>query len=106
MRLQNYYISDRECNPVDRDESEKIYLAGVVYGRSDIPDGSAIRTSAIASLNDKEAVTEKGEVYEKVTETMWICRNCGHLYFGKKAPAVCPVCAHPQSYFQVNCENY
>jgi rubrerythrin len=37
---------------------------------------------------------------------MWICRNCGHLYFGKKAPAVCPVCAHPQAYFQVNEENY
>lgn len=64
MRLQNYYISDREYNPVARDESEKIFLVGVVYGRSDIPDGSAIRTSTIASLNDKEAVTEKGEVYE------------------------------------------
>ncbi len=49
---------------------------------------------------------EKNEVFEKLTDTMWICRNCGHLYFGKKAPAVCPVCAHPQAYFQVNEENY
>ena len=46
------------------------------------------------------------EVFEKVTETMWKCRNCGHLYFGKKPPVVCPVCAHPQAYFEVNAENY
>ena len=38
--------------------------------------------------------------------TMWECRNCGHLVMGKKAPEVCPVCAHPQSYFEVRAENY
>lgn len=46
------------------------------------------------------------EVFEKVSETMWKCRNCGHLFFGKKPPLACPVCAHPQSYFEVNAENY
>jgi ferredoxin hydrogenase len=45
-------------------------------------------------------------VFEKGEETMWECRNCGHLVMGKKAPAVCPVCMHPQSYFEVRKENY
>ena len=45
-------------------------------------------------------------VFEKAEEAMWECRNCGHLVMGKKAPAVCPVCAHPQSYFEVRKENY
>ena len=49
---------------------------------------------------------ELQKVFEKSEETMWECRNCGHLVIGKKAPAVCPVCAHPQSYFDVRKENY
>ena len=49
---------------------------------------------------------EMQKVFEKAEETMWECRNCGHLVMGKKAPMVCPVCAHPQSYFEVRKENY
>lgn len=49
---------------------------------------------------------EMQAVFEKSEETMWECRNCGHLVMGKKAPEVCPVCAHPQSYFEVRKENY
>ena len=49
---------------------------------------------------------EMQKVFEKSEETMWECRNCGHLVMGKKAPAVCPVCAHPGSYFEVRKENY
>ncbi len=47
-----------------------------------------------------------GEVFAKSDETLWECRNCGHLVMGKKAPAVCPVCQHPQSFFEVRAENY
>ena len=50
--------------------------------------------------------TEMQQVFEKAEETMWECRNCGHLVMGKKAPGACPVCAHPQSYFEVRKENY
>jgi rubrerythrin len=46
------------------------------------------------------------QVFEKAEETMWECRNCGHLVMGKKAPEVCPVCTHPKSYFEVRKENY
>lgn len=49
---------------------------------------------------------EMKAVFEKSEETMWECRNCGHLVIGKKAPLVCPVCGHPQSYFEVRKENY
>jgi rubrerythrin len=49
---------------------------------------------------------EMQKVFEKSDETMWECRNCGHLVIGKKAPEICPVCAHPKSYFEVRKENY
>ncbi|MBQ8953669.1 MAG: rubrerythrin family protein [Clostridia bacterium] len=49
---------------------------------------------------------EMQQVFEKSEEKMWECRNCGHLVMGKQAPEVCPVCAHPQSYFEVRAENY
>ena len=49
---------------------------------------------------------EMQQVFEKAEETMWECRNCGHLVIGQTAPEVCPVCAHPQSYFEVRKENY
>ena len=49
---------------------------------------------------------EMQKVFEKGDMTMWECRNCGHLVMGNKAPQVCPVCAHPQSYFEMRKENY
>ncbi|MDY4144629.1 MAG: rubrerythrin family protein [Bacilli bacterium] len=49
---------------------------------------------------------EMQQVFEKSEITMWECRNCGHIVVGKKAPEVCPVCNHPQSYFEVRKENY
>ncbi len=49
---------------------------------------------------------EDNLVFKKGKETVWICRNCGHVYIGKEAPKVCPVCSHPQSYFEELKENY
>ena len=49
---------------------------------------------------------EDGLVFSKDGDTIWKCRNCGHIVIGKKAPAVCPICNHPQSYFEVKAENY
>ena len=48
----------------------------------------------------------KDRVFEKDEEHFWVCRNCGHVHYGKEAPKVCPVCAHPQSYFELRAENY
>ena len=49
---------------------------------------------------------EGGLVFSKDGDMIWQCLNCGHICVGKQAPEVCPVCAHPQSYFQVKPENY
>ena len=49
---------------------------------------------------------EDAVVFSRDGDSIWICRNCGHVVVGKKAPAVCPVCAHPQSYFELKSENY
>ena len=49
---------------------------------------------------------ENGSVFEKDGEVYWICQNCGHIHKGKTPPKVCPVCAHPQSYFEIKKENY
>ncbi|MBR6825139.1 MAG: rubrerythrin family protein [Oscillospiraceae bacterium] len=55
-----------------------------------------------ALLNNVEMQT----VFEKAEEAMWECRNCGHLVMGKKAPELCPVCAHPQAHFELHATNY
>ena len=49
---------------------------------------------------------EAQEVFAKSEVKVWECRNCGHIVVGEKAPEMCPVCAHPQAYFEVNAENY
>ncbi len=58
------------------------------------------RYRALLKNVEMQAVFEKSEI------TIWECRNCGHLVMGKKAPKVCPVCAHPQAFFEVRKENY
>lgn len=49
---------------------------------------------------------ELAEVFEKSEVKVWECRNCGHIVVGTKAPKICATCAHPQSYFEINIENY
>lgn len=49
---------------------------------------------------------EGGLVFSRDGDMIWQCRNCGHIVIGKEAPSVCPVCAHPQSFFQIKAENY
>ncbi len=48
----------------------------------------------------------KGEVFSREESRVWQCRNCGFIYEGEEAPAVCPVCAHPQAYFELKQDNY
>lgn len=52
------------------------------------------------------ANVEEKEVFERKEEKVWICRNCGYIVTGKKAPEICPVCKHPQSFFELRAENY
>ena len=52
------------------------------------------------------ANVEGGLVFSSEGDAIWECRNCGHIYIGKEAPKICPVCAHPQSFVQKRAENY
>ena len=52
------------------------------------------------------ANVEGGIVFSRDEEMIWQCSNCGHIIVGKKAPEVCPVCAHPQAYFEIKADNY
>ena len=49
---------------------------------------------------------DKGITFKKDGVTIWKCRNCGYIHSGKEAPEICPVCKHPQSFFEVRAENY
>lgn len=49
---------------------------------------------------------ETAEVFKKSSIKVWECRNCGHIVVGENAPEICPVCAHPQAYFEIKAENY
>lgn len=49
---------------------------------------------------------EEGIVFSREGDAIWVCRNCGHVVIGKKAPKVCPVCQHPQSFFELEAHNY
>ena len=52
------------------------------------------------------ANVKEGKVFKADEAVKWHCGNCGHVYEGEEAPQVCPVCAHPQSYFRIKAENY
>lgn len=49
---------------------------------------------------------EEGTVFKKGSIVIWKCRNCGHIHVGTEAPEICPTCAHPKSYFEIQAENY
>mgnify|MGYP003313605002 CR=1 FL=1 len=69
-------------------------------------DDSSFPNWITNSYNKLLANVEGGLVFSKDGDAIWQCRNCGHIVVGKDAPNVCPVCAHPQSFFEINKENY
>ena len=75
-------------------------LAALFEGVGEIEKEHEERYRALLkNLND-------GMVFQKDGVYIWKCRNCGHIHVGKEAPQVCPVCAHPQAYFELKAENY
>ena len=74
---------------------------------ADLFDGVAAIEKEHEERYKKLLANVKGDlVFSKDGDAVWQCSNCGHIVVGKKAPDVCPVCAHPQAYFQVRAENY
>lgn len=98
---ENYEWTDMYARFAADAEAEGFHeLAAQFRGVAEIEKSHEERFRAL--LNNVEMQT----VFEKAGEAMWECRNCGHLVIGKKAPEVCPVCAHPQAYFELHAENY
>ena len=67
---------------------------------------AAIEKTHEERYNKLDPAVKGGEVFVKLEDNVWVCRNCGHIHVGKQAPEVCPVCAHPRAYFELRCENY
>lgn len=67
---------------------------------------AAIEKSHEERYNKLASAVKNGEVFVKLDENVWVCRNCGHIHIGKEAPEICPVCAHPKAYFELRSENY
>jgi len=98
---ENYEWTDMYANfAKDAEEEGFKALANQFRMVAEIEKTHEERYRALLSNVEMQKVFEKGEM------TMWECRNCGHLVMGLKAPKACPVCAHPQSYFEVRKENY
>ena len=75
-------------------------LAALFEGVGKIEKEHEERYLALLKNLDEGMVFQKGDVF------IWKCRNCGHIHVGKEAPKVCPVCAHPQAYFELQAKNY
>ncbi|MBQ9801707.1 MAG: rubrerythrin family protein [Clostridia bacterium] len=98
---ENYEWTDMYATFADEAEAEGFTeIAAKFRAVAKIEKAHEERYRALLKNVEMQAVFAKSE------ETMWECRNCGHLVMGKKAPEVCPVCVHPQSFFEVRAENY
>lgn len=69
------------------------------------------KVGAVEKIHEERYLTlisqlKENSLYKKEENTVWVCRNCGHIHIGKEAPQVCEVCSHPQGYFEVKANNY
>lgn len=118
-KLLNGGVSDTAANLKAAAEGENfewtdMYVRFAKEAREEGFDEIAAQFEGVAAIEKEHEEryrkllknVEGGVVFSKDGDVIWQCINCGHIAIGKKAPEVCPVCAHPQSYFQVKAENY
>ena len=95
-------------------EWTKMYKKMAEDARKEGFNDIAFKFEAVAAIekrheeryNQLAQLVKEGRVFKKSEKKMWICRNCGHIFVGDKAPEKCPVCDHPKSYFQVYNEEF
>ena len=98
---ENYEWTDMYAKMADEAEAEGFYAIAVqMRGVAAIE-----RTHEERYLRLLENIKD-GLVFSREGDTIWVCRNCGHIVIGKNAPKVCPVCFHPQAFFEIKAENY
>lgn len=98
---ENYEWTDMYANMAKDAKAEGFdRIAFLFEGVAKIEKEHEERYLALLKNLDDGVVFKRGEDY------IWKCRNCGHIHTGKEAPGMCPVCAHPQAYFELRCKNY
>lgn len=119
FKLLNDGIQDTAANLLDAAEGENyewtdMYATFAKEAREEGFDQIAFLFEGVAKIEKEHeeryrkllANVKDGLVFSRDGEMIWQCANCGHIVVGKKAPDVCPVCSHPQAYFQIKAENY
>lgn len=95
-------------------EWTKMYAEFAKTAREEGFDDIAVMFEGVAQIEKEHeerylkllANIKDGSVFKKPVKTVWKCANCGHIHYGETAPEKCPVCNHPQAYFEVRAENY
>ncbi|MCB6364638.1 rubrerythrin family protein [Intestinibacillus massiliensis] len=119
FKLLHDGMPDTKANLLDAAEGENyewtdMYATFAKEAEAEGFDHIAFLFSEVAKIEKEHeeryrkllANVEGGLVFSRDGEMIWQCSNCGHIHVGKQAPQVCPVCAHPQSYFQLRAQNY
>lgn len=112
-------LGDTEANLHDAAEGEHYEWTTMYKEFADVAEEEGFKALAakfrgVAAIEAKHEEryqallknVKESKVFEKTDVVIWKCRNCGHLHIGAKAPLVCPVCAHPQAYFEVQKVNF
>jgi len=112
--VQETAVNLKDAAAGEHDEWTSMYAQMAIDARAEGFDTIAKLFEAVAAIEKEHeeryltllANIENDTVFKKDNENDWICSNCGHIAIGKNAPAGCPVCAHPQAYFEIRNKNY
>jgi len=112
--IGNTYENLLDAAAGEHEEWTEMYKNFAEIAKEEGFDDLAAQFAAVALIEKRHeeryrklaANIDKGEVWEKVGENRWECRNCGHIHVGESAPELCPVCKHPRAYFEVEAKNY
>ena len=117
--LHDGAVPDTMTNLSDAADGENyewtdMYAGFAKTAREEGFDDIATRFDMVAAIEKEHeeryrkllANIKEGLVFSREGDTVWICGNCGHIVIGKKAPQLCPVCSHPQAYFEIRAENF
>ena len=77
-------------------------IAALFEGVAEIEREHEVRFNALVH----NFTAQPQRIFSKESDVVWVCRNCGHVHVGSEAPKICPVCAHPQGYFELKANNY
>ncbi|MBE6366962.1 MAG: rubrerythrin [Lentisphaerae bacterium] len=112
--IGNTYENLLDAAAGEHEEWTEMYKNFAEVAKEEGFDDLAAQLAAVAAIEKRHeeryrqlaANIEKGEVWTKVGENRWECRNCGHIHVGESAPELCPVCKHPRAYFEIESKNY